>query len=331
VSSALATLGVVMAAWLSFAGATSLGVTLAWRTRGAWLAGMHPRHRGGIAFAAAAAPSVVPTLLVLVCLAPGLSGLLGWHPDHCLSHADHVHLCVVHATAALHAPEGLVLLLVGAALVAMLGRSARELARTRRTVAALRTGSGRTPGPGFRVVASERPFSLATGLLRGDIWVSSALADALSEDELGVVLLHERAHLERRDPLRHAAAAALSFPLWPGVRRSVLSELALASEQACDEAAARRLGDRLRVAEVILAAERLAGSAAPSTPPGLPAFGGCAVSRRIESLLEDEPAAPALRAACWTAFGLTAVALALAADRLHHATEHWLRILLGAP
>ena len=328
-SSALATMGVIMAAWLSFAAATSLAVTLAWRVRDRWLARMHPRHRASVALAAAAAPSVVPTLLVLACLEPGLAGLIGGHGDHCLSHGDHLHVCVVHATAALHAPVGLVLALFAAALVAVLSRGTREFARTRRYLAALRSSAGAALAADIRIVASERPFSLATGLVRGGIWVSSALAEALSEDELAVVLLHERAHLERRDPLRRAAAAALSFPLWPSVRRSVLSELALASEQACDEAAGRCLGDRLRVAETILAVERLAGAAVQSTPPGLLAFGQCAVSQRITSLLEDEPAAQALRAAYWTAFVLTA-ALALAADPLHHATEHWLRLLLGA-
>jgi hypothetical protein len=323
-------MGVILAVWLSFAVATSLAVTLAWRARGRRFMRMHPRHRAGVALAAAAAPSVVPTLLVLACLEPGLAGLVEWHPDHCLSHADHLHACVVHATGALHAPVGLVLALVGAAILAVLGRGTRELAWTRRYLAALRLGAGPALGPGIRIAASERLFSLATGLVRGEIWVSSALVEALSEDELDVVLMHERTHLERRDLLRRAAATALSFPFWPSVRRSVLSELALASEQACDEAAGRRLGDRLRVAEAILAVERLAGAALRSTPPGLPAFGGCAVSRRVASLLEAEPAAPALRGACWTAFVLAAAALVLAADPLHHATEHWLRILLGA-
>jgi hypothetical protein len=329
VSTAFATMGVILAAWLSFAAATSIAVTLAWLTRDRWLPGMHPRHRAGLALAAAATPSVVPTLLVLACLQPGLAGLVGWHPDHCLGHAGHLHICVVHAMAPLHAPELAALLLAGAALAWVLGRGAWELARTRRYMASLRSAARAGLGGDVRIAASDRPFSLATGLVRGEIWVSSALIDALSQDELDVVLEHERAHLERRDPLRRAAAATLSFPLWPSVRRSVLSELLLASEQACDEAAGRQLGDRLRIAEGILAVERLAGAALSSTPPGLPAFGGCAVSRRVESLLEAEPPAPALRAACWVALVLAAAALVVTADPLHHATEHWLRLVLG--
>ncbi len=152
----------------------------------------------------------------------------------------------VHAITPFHAPEAAALLLVGAAFVWILGRGARELARTWRYVAELRSVARAGLGAGVRIVASERPFSLATGLARGEIWVSSALVDVLSQDELEVVLAHERAHLERRDPLRRAAAATLSFPLWPSVRRSVLSELVLASEQACDEAAGLSILDARR-------------------------------------------------------------------------------------
>lgn len=330
-STALATLGVILAAWLSFAAATSLVVMLAWRTRDRWLEGLHPMHRAGVALAAAAAPSIVPTLLVVACLEPGLAELVGWHGDHCLHHTDHFHICVVHATAALHAPEVVVLLLVGATLAGVLVRGAREMARTRRYLAALRSGAEQELGRDVRIVASEQPFSLATRVMRGEIWVSSGLADAVSRDELDVVVAHERAHIERHDPLRQVAAAALSLPFWPSVRRSILSELALASEQACDEAAGRDVGDRLRVAEAILAVERIAGGAVHSTPSGLPAFGGCTVSRRVESLLEAERQRPALRAACWTAFIFAASALVLVADPLHHSVEHWLRLVLGAP
>jgi beta-lactamase regulating signal transducer with metallopeptidase domain len=324
VNTTLGTLGVILAAWLSFTAATSLAVTLAWRTRHRWFQRMHPAHRAGIALAIAALPSAAPTLLVLVCLEPGLAELAGWHSDHCLSHADHLHLCVVHARAALHAPEVLVLVLVGAAIASGLFRGAREIVRTRRFVAALRSRAEPALGRDVRVVASEHPFSFATRWMRGEVWVSSALADAVSRDHLDVVLAHERAHLERHDPLCRAVAAALSFPLWPSVRRSVLSELNLASEQACDEAAGC-----LHVAETILTVERLAGATVHPTPPELPAFGGCAVSRRVEGLLEPEREAPALRAACSTVFVLTVAALVLMADPLHHATEHWLRLVLG--
>ena len=83
-TSALATLGFIAAAWLSFAAVTSLAVTLSWHAVSAWLRRLHPGRRARIALAAALAPSTVLTLLVLLCLSPGLAGLFGWHGDHCL-------------------------------------------------------------------------------------------------------------------------------------------------------------------------------------------------------------------------------------------------------
>jgi hypothetical protein len=61
----LATLGFILAAWLSFAAATSLSVAIVWRGA-ARLRGLSPERRAGIALAAALAPSAVPTLLVLL-------------------------------------------------------------------------------------------------------------------------------------------------------------------------------------------------------------------------------------------------------------------------
>jgi hypothetical protein len=108
------------------------------------------------------------------------------------------------------------------------------------------------------------------------------------------------------------------------VRRELLAALALASERACDEAAAERTGDRLLVAETILAVERLhAGAAAPRLLAA--SFGDGAVSARVESLL-DEPAPPGdVRRAWLHAAAAAATAVALAGP-FHHALEH----LLGA-
>lgn len=105
----------------------------------------------------------------------------------------------------------------------------------------LRASASQGPGEAVAIVPSKKPFSFAAGLARREIWVSSALVEALTPEELDGVLLHERAHLERHDPLRRAAAETFSLPLWPSTRRAILAELALATEQCCDEIAAERL------------------------------------------------------------------------------------------
>ncbi|MCK7522577.1 MAG: hypothetical protein MZV64_35285 [Ignavibacteriales bacterium] len=82
---------------------------------------------------------------------------------------------------------------------------------------------------------------------------------ALAPASLAVVVEHEaRPRPPARTPCARRWRALLSSCRTcpgSGVRRS--ASLALATERACDEAAARRSGDRLRAAETILAVERL--------------------------------------------------------------------------
>lgn len=83
------------------------------------------------------------------------------------------------------------------------------------------------------------------------------------------------------------------------------------------------------IAETLLAVERIAGSALRSTPSALPAFGGSNVAARVRSLLDEPPPEPSLRLAAWSTAVGVAAALWLAADPLHHLTEHWLRLVLS--
>ena len=266
---------------------------------------------------------------MLACLSPGLAGLVAGTGDHCLEHADHLHLCLVHLPATLRGPWVSVGFVAAVALAVGLARVAARAARQRRALVWLGATARPAIGPDRKVVPAEQPFSFVSGLARPKIWIASALEDALPSDALAVVLAHERAHAERRDPLRAATAAALSWPLWPSVRRSILAELALASEQACDEAAALRLGDRLRVAETILAVERLmAGASGPFVPSTACAFGGSNVPARVNGLVADLGAERLPRWLFAAVVALVAVALPVGADALHHGMEHWIRFLL---
>jgi len=328
VSVAFGTLALMAMAGLGFAAGTSFLLAVAWPLLRRRLRGGHPETRARIALAAAIAPTVVPIVLLGLCLAPGALGLLGLHADHCVQHPGHPHLCLVHPTAMLTASSALLLVLFLALVAGGVLGVALRAARTRRALAGLRNAPARCLAPGVRRIESERAFSLTAGLGRGEIFVSGALADALAPAHLDAVIEHERAHERRRDGLRRLAAQVLSWPHLPAVRRAILGELELATEQACDEEAGRHLGDRLVVAEAILAAERLAASGPPQFPGPLLAFGGNAVPARVHGLLAEPVARPG-RAGWWTAGGL-GVACLLLADPLHHATEHLLGLLLGA-
>ena len=140
------------------------------------------------------------------------------------------------------------------------------------------------------------------------------------------MVAHERAHAARRDALAMTLARVVALVHLPAIRRRILAELALASEQACDEDAARACGDRVLVAETIVASERAAASAPPFAAPGI-AFGGGEVAGRVESLLAASEGSPAPRHLGWLLVAALA-GLAAAAPHVHHWTETLLDHLL---
>jgi Zn-dependent protease with chaperone function len=318
-SALVATCALALVAGLAFAVATSLVLAALWPRVRRRLGRAHPSTRARASWLAAVAPTLLPALAVGLCFAPSLLGA-----DHCLAHPDHPHLCLRHASAPLGGAH--VGLLAGAAALgaAVLGAEARRLVRARRWLARLprRAMALRSD---VEVLESELPLSFAAGLWRPRVHLATGLLAALPKLQLDAVIAHERAHARRRDPLLRLVARVLSWPHLPALRRALLAEVALASEQACDAEAGRRTGDRLAVAEAILAVERLLAGAAPLAPEALSGFGGGSVPARVHELLEAEPAAPRRTAARW--IGLVFVPALALAEPLHHATEHLLSLL----
>ncbi len=135
---------------------------------------------------------------------------------------------------------------------------------------------------------------------------------------------HERAHVRRRDVLRRHAARVGALMHTPGTARQLLSGLELACEEVCDAEAAVTLGDRVQVAQAIVAVARL-GTRPPSTVAAtVLGFTGDALGRRVAALLGTP--APEPIASRW-AVSAALVALVLLAPALHHATETVLSLL----
>jgi Zn-dependent protease with chaperone function len=308
----------------------ALATVAAWPLLDPWLrAGarrLAPEARARLWTAAAAAPLALPALLLGICLLPSLLGAIGLHRDHCPLHAEHPHLCVRHRPAALAPPWAAVSWLAAAPLVGAIAVGGAALGRSRRLRRSLAREASGALRDDVELVDSPGFVSLTVGALRPRVFVSRRLAEALSPGELEVVIEHERAHARRRDGLRKLAAAALSWMHWPPLRRRLLRELALACEQACDAGAARRVGDRLRVAETILAAERLL--ARDEVSRAACAFGGSTVPERVERLLAPEPSREPSKAALRAAWLAAAAAALAVADPLHHWAEHWLARLV---
>jgi Zn-dependent protease with chaperone function len=326
VSALLATLALTLLCGAGFALLSAAAAALAWRLFRGPIERAHPVWRARIAFVLAVAPALLPALVLTLVLAPGFAGALGFAPDHCLAHGGHVHLCFAHPHAALTLPLAAWLALCAGAFGVTALRRARRLAGWRRQLASFRSAASERLAPGVRLIPSARPFSVTVGLLRPEIWISTALRAQLDQEALEAVLAHERAHRRRRDALRRVLAHALSRPHWPGVRRALLAQLSLASEQACDEAAARSTGDRLQVAETLLAVERLLSNAPAFEHPAWASFGGGELAARVHRLVEAQGAEPEA-VSLWLWFAAAVVVCALA-QPLHHATEHALGWLL---
>lgn len=92
----------------------------------------------------------------------------------------------------------------------------------------------------LRVFADDSPLAYTAGLLRPQVWTSTALAGGLTSDELEAVLWHEREHLLRRDPLRMLIVRVISslFVIVPLVRIAAL-RFEVAKELDADRAAVR--------------------------------------------------------------------------------------------
>jgi len=306
-------------ALLGFCALVAVAAALAHRAVATRARTLPPPLRARVLLAWAAAPMTVATALVALALWPSLGAALGLAVDHCPVHAGHVHLCLHHLPTRGPGIVGAVglgafLVIAGAALVRALRSAslANGLARAR---------SFELPS-GVGVVESSRPFALTVGWFRPSVLVSTALLERLTPTQLEIVLAHERAHAERRDALAVTAARLLTLAHLPFVRRQLLADLNLACEQACDEVAARACGDRVLVAETIVAAERAAGAAHPFASPGL-AFGGGEVANRVESLLAAPVEGAAPRHLRWILLAAGA-ALASAAPHVHHWTETFL-------
>jgi Zn-dependent protease with chaperone function len=330
-SGAIASFGLLAWLWLVAAAGCSLVCLALWPRLERSLARLHPRRRARRLAAIAWLPATLPTAALALCLLPGLLGLLSGRGDHCPEHLDHLHLCLVHSALSLSP-----VLLAGLAVFVTL--SARVLARalgsaiaSRRERRRLRANESRTPlAADVRVSRSPIPFALTGGGLRPRIWLSSSLVEALTSEEREVVIAHERAHAERRDPLGLALAAAVSILHPRRSRRALLAELALACEQACDERAAERVGDRLCVAETLLRVERLVGGGRrPRRAEPLRAeLVGSTVPGRVRSLLAGALPDPGPARAAPLA-GAIALLAVLAAKPTHHAAEHLLDLAVG--
>lgn len=294
------------------------------------LAKWSPASRHRALMVLAALPLLTALVLLLAASAPAFVSVFVPELDHCTLHEDaHPHLCFVHMPkVSLHAWALGMLLVLGLLAAWRLALGVRRWSRATEALRTLAQTSCTDAALGVRVIETRDPVCLTTGLLRPSILLSRGLLNTLTEEERGIVLLHERAHIARRDLFSQALAQAFACLHLKPARDWILRELALAAEQASDEAAAQQVGDRLAVASALLRVERLAqGQDAARFGMAL-AFGGKghgSLTRRVESLLQAPVAQRSLMPHALVALLCAATLLALG-GQLHHLTESLLSI-----
>jgi Zn-dependent protease with chaperone function len=106
--------------------------------------------------------------------------------------------------------------------------------------------------PYIALVRIDRPLVFTHGLVNPQIWLSTGLVDALSDNELEAVLRHEAHHRTARDPLKILVARCLGRGLFfIPVARDLCEAYCLAKEIAADEHATRIMGDALPLARAL--------------------------------------------------------------------------------
>jgi hypothetical protein len=288
--------------------------------------GWAPRQRHRALAIVSIAPVLLALTSVLAVVVPSLVPLVWPEHDHCLAHDDgHLHMCAVHLPPRLGNGLSWLVLLLGVGWCALrLSRGLAKLRRASRIAAGLLAHGRRDDRSGAVVLATDTPLCMLVGVIRPVLVMSEGLLGALSAASLAVVRHHEEAHAQRRDTLVRLVARAGSVLMRSSSRARLLDALELAAEQSCDEIAAASLG-RVRVAETILAVERMLSTRPPELRPVAAFFGGQAVQERVVALL-DEPRHEGRAAVVITGLVVVLGVLLAASAPLHHLTES----LLGA-
>lgn len=324
---ALGTLQLFMLAALGFlaiAGlAGSLLVAPALRLTDAW--SPESRHRALVLVACA--PPLLALSAVLATMLPSVLGLLWPGQDHCLVHAGHSHLCFVHAS---HQPAHFagwsVVAIAFGWIVVRSSRSARSLLKASRVIDGIARYAYRDAVREAWIVPVESALCLSAGLLNPRLLLSKGLIEATTPAELEIMLAHERAHARRRDSLQRLLAGVASAFMLPSVRERLIAAVELAAERACDEDAVQSDGDRVRVAEAILAHERRMQAVSSLGCAALAAgFGASSVPERVAALLSPRREVGPVGAVS-LALGSAVLAVLCAHDFVHHTAESLLAI-----
>ena len=171
------------------------------------------------------------------------------------------------------------------------------------------------------------PAAFTTGLLSPKIYVTTALKERVNEQELDIIIRHEMAHVEARDPMYKVVFATFAAFFPATATRELIKQFTLLTEQMADSAVTKEY-DNLDVAQTLINVARMQRSVDSMHNnmgcDGLQTsyFGNDQTSVRVQSLIS--PVMSSSRLAMGFAIILFASAPLLTAstvDSLHHIIE----------
>jgi hypothetical protein len=218
---------------------------------------LSPRHPAAAAAARVARAGAMLATLGLACSLFAISRLIeAWRvmPATTSHEISIVGQNLSYPAANLAAVVVVALAALGLAVTAMtLAGAVRELAAAQRFGRSIRASAPRPLGDAW-VLPDERPRAFCAGLVRPRVYISSGAVALLDEAALRAVLMHERHHASRRDPLRLAVGRVLARALFfvPGLGELVRRQEALAELSADESAVAAAPENRSALARAML-------------------------------------------------------------------------------
>ncbi|WP_101757391.1 M56 family metallopeptidase [Oceanicoccus sp. KOV_DT_Chl] len=191
-------------------------------------------------------PPLAAVLVVVMLAHPDLSSRLV--PEHC-----HPDTCAPHLPEIVFSSEvGLTLVTLSLlTLLAIILLVKFSLSKSNRLLQMLNRLSENSPDINYRVIDSPEMLAWCAGIWQPNIYLSRGLVEALTRQQLQVVVVHELIHIARRDNLKKFMLRYTTLFWLPKLRASFLSDFSEHTEQACEYITATKFNDPALVAKVM--------------------------------------------------------------------------------
>ena len=234
-------------------------------------------------FGVGVAPLIIGISFLGFSVGSGWLSLRGWLVDHCPLHQGHPHLCLTHIAQS--PPGGFIFWLALGSGGCWIAYQAARICLPGRSLF-VRLSKASQPNGEYHLLPSKIAAAFTTGLLFPRVYLTTQAVKLLQPGEREAVLVHEQAHVQRRDPLR-SLILAFSEKCFPGMK-PIRRRWQLAVETECDRATVQAGFPNTLVAKTILKLKRAnQGQLAQATLLHYASTDDDALRTRLELLLND--------------------------------------------